>query len=80
MNISVKISQGTHTQNKDMKYNIYLKHGEERRMSSNVNDHQLNIGCYFQKRLYTNLVVTTYQKPLPNRQRIEKEKYIYIFH
>ena len=43
-------------------YNIYLKHGEEKRMSSN--DHQLNIDCYMQKKLYTNPMVTMYQKIL----------------
>ena len=47
-------------------------------MGSNLNDHQLNIDCYMQKRLYTNLMVTIYQKPLINMQRIKRKKSKYI--
>jgi len=33
-------------------------------MGSNLHNQQLNIDCYMQKVLYTNLMVTTDQKPL----------------
>ena len=47
-------------------------------MDLNVNDHQLNIDCYMQKRLYINPMVIIYQKPLIHMQRIERKKYKYI--
>ena len=47
-------------------------------MGSNLNGHQFNIDCYVQKRLYTNLMTTTNQKPLINMQRIKRKKSKYI--
>ena len=47
-------------------------------MGSNLNNHQLNIDCYMQKKSYTNLVVTIYQKPLTDMQRIKRKKSKYI--
>ena len=43
-------------------------------MGSNLNDLQLNIDCYMQKTLYSNLMITTNQKPLINIQRIKRKK------
>lgn len=45
-----------------IKYNIYLKSGEEKRMGSNLNDCQLNTDCYVQKTLYKNLIVIIFKK------------------
>ena len=47
-------------------------------MGSNLNDHKFNINCYMQKRLYTNLMVTTNHKPLIDTQRIKTKKSKYI--
>ena len=49
-------------------------------MSSNLNNHQLNIGYYMQKMLYTNPMVTTNQKPVIviDIQWIEKKEVKYI--
>ena len=47
-------------------------------MSSNLSDHQLNIDCYMQKRLYTNLMVTTNQKLEIDMQRIKRKESKYI--
>lgn len=47
-------------------------------MTSKLNDHQLNIDCYMQKRLYTNPMMTIHQKPLVNMERIKKKKSKYI--
>lgn len=41
-------------------------------MGSNFNAHQLNIDCYMPKRLHTNLMVSTYIKPLINMQQRER--------
>ena len=49
-----------------------------KRMDSNLNYHQLNVDCYMQKRLNTNLKITIYQKPLINIQRINRKKSKYI--
>ena len=46
-------------------------------MGSNLNDHQLNKGCYMQKRLYINIMGTTNQKPLINMETIKRKKSIY---
>jgi len=46
-------------------------------MGSNLNDHLLNVDCYMQK-LYTNLRITIYQKPLTNMQKIRRKKSSYI--
>ena len=46
----------------------------ERKHGSNLNDHQLNIDCYMQKRLYRNLMVIVHQKPLINMQGIARKK------
>ena len=47
-------------------------------MGSNLRDHQLNIDCYLQKMLYTNLIVTTNQKPIIDMQQIKMKKLKYI--
>ena len=41
-------------------------------MGSNISNYQLNIDCYMQKRLYTNIMVTTNQKSLINMQGIKR--------
>ena len=48
------------------------------KLGLNLNDHQCNIDCYIQKRLYTNLMVTMYQKPLINMliNKNKESKYI----
>ena len=43
-------------------------------MASNLHDHQLNIDCYMQKMLYTNLKVTTNQKPVIDMQKIKRKE------
>ena len=52
--------------------------GEEKRMGSNLNDHQLNTDCYIQKRSYTNRMVTINQTLLINMQRIKRKISKYI--
>ena len=52
--------------------------GEEKRMGSNLNDHQLNLDCYLQKSLYTSLMVSIYQQALINIQRIKRKKCKYV--
>ena len=47
-------------------------------MGSNLSKHQLNIDCYMQKILYTNLMVTTNQKPAIDMQRINRKEWKYI--
>ena len=47
-------------------------------MGSNLNNNQLNIDYYVQKKLYTNIMVTIYQKPVVNMQRIKRKKSKYI--
>ena len=47
-------------------------------MGSNLSEHQLNIDCYRQKMLYTNLMVTTNQKPAIHTQRIKRKQFNYI--
>ena len=47
-------------------------------MCSDLNDDQLNIDCYMQKRLYTNLMVTTTQKPVIDMQGIKRKGFKYI--
>jgi len=53
--------------------------GEELKMGLNFSNNQLNIDCYMQKMLYTNLMVTTNQKPITDMQR-KKEKVIRVHH
>ena len=78
MNISIKKSLKVLTK-KDIKYNnIYLTGRDEKRMGSNLNDHQVNIDCYMQKRLYTSLMLTIYQTT--NKYTKNKEKEIQIYH
>ena len=43
-------------------------------MSSNLNDHQLNINYYMKKKLYTNPMVATNQKPLISIWRTKRKK------
>ena len=47
-------------------------------MGSNSNNHQLNIDGYMQKMLYTNLTVTTNQKPVIDMQKIKRKESKYI--
>ena len=51
---------------------------EEYRTDSNLSDHQLNIDCYTQKMLNTNLIVTTNQKLVIDMQKIKKKESKYI--
>lgn len=44
-----------------------------------LKDHQLSIDWYMQKRLYTNQMVTIYQKTVINMQK-NKEKEIHLYH
>jgi len=44
-------------------------------MDVNLGDHQLNIDCYMQKMLYTNLMVTTYEKPVIDMQKIKRKEF-----
>ena len=41
-------------------------------MGSNLSNHQLNIDCYMQKMLYTNVMVTTNQKTVTELQKIKR--------
>jgi len=46
-------------------------------MDPNLRDQQVNIDCYMQKLLYTNLMVTTNEKPVIDTQKSRTEsKYI----
>ena len=47
-------------------------------MDSNHSDHKLNIDYYMQKRLYTNLMATIYQKPLIKMWRIKRKNSKYV--
>jgi len=40
-------------------------------MCSNLSDYQLNIDCYTHRMLYVNVVVTTSQNPIIDKQKIE---------
>ena len=44
-------------------------------MGSNLVEHQLTIECYLQKSLYTNPMITIYQRPLINA-RIQRNSNI----
>ena len=81
MNISIKKVQGAH-KIKGCKIWHHIpktwRGWQEQRMGSNLNGHQLNVDCYVQKRVCTNLMVTTNQKPLINMQRIKGKKSKYI--
>lgn len=52
--------------------------GREEKKSSKLNNHQLHTDCYMQKRLYINLIVTIFQNPPINMQRIKRKKSKYI--
>lgn len=45
---------------------------------SNLSGHQLNIECYMSRTFYTNLMVTTNQKPVTDMQKIKRKKSKYI--
>ena len=47
-------------------------------MSLKLNNHQLSTDYSMQKRLYTTLMVTIYQKPLINMHRIKRNKCKYV--
>ena len=59
--------------------NIKMWGGKEKRIGSNLNDHQVNIDCYMQKRLYTNLIVTILSKATDKYAK-NTEKEIQIYH
>ena len=51
-------------------------------MSLNLSDHQLNIDSYMHKILYTNLIITTNQKPViyTHKKKLKKKERIQTFH
>ena len=50
------------------------KHGGERSKEWTLSGHQLNINCYMQKMLYTNLMVTANHKPVIDMQKIKRNE------
>ena len=47
-------------------------------MSTHLSNHQLNIDCYMQKILYTNLMATTGQKPVKHTQNKKRKESKFI--